>query len=88
VILPPLVSPDHTIHLALAKINFKSQRVVFTTLYLLSNLETSQTGGQRYSDTSPFSIPGPNLRLESFKGLHSGKLHGPYTQPFIFLLTH
>jgi hypothetical protein len=30
--------------------------------YLLNRLiKTSQTGGQRYSDTSPFSIPCPNL---------------------------
>ncbi len=26
-------------------------------------IQTSQTGGQRYSDTSPFSIPWPEVRI-------------------------
>jgi hypothetical protein len=27
-------------------------------------IQTSQTGGQQYSDTSPFSIPCSNIRLD------------------------
>jgi len=28
-------------------------------------MQTSQTGGQWYSDTSPFSVPWPNLKLRT-----------------------
>ncbi len=35
--------------------------------YLQNRLiQTSQTGGQQYSDTSPFSIPWPNNTMETW----------------------
>jgi hypothetical protein len=39
--------------------------------YLQNRLiQTSQTGGQRYSDTSPFSIPCPKMKgSKSFLGI-------------------
>jgi len=45
--------------------------------YLLNRLiQTSQTGGQQYSDTSPFSIPYRGQRLH--RSLSLRKRHGAY----------
>jgi hypothetical protein len=43
------------------------------------SIQTGQTGGQLYNDTSPFSIP---LVLPNVTKL------GPYSQHFIFFVTY